>query len=149
MKRKTWKYILTLLFVMVIGFLILFGYSTYTADRYFGYHSVYYTMLGNYIRDHDGNMPSSLKELIDLGYCQQTEDGKLKLPTRNYTNDHPEWFDVAWGVKKNEISEDGKVTISNRLIVRPTANSKCRLFLYHLTSQLVAREMLAFIEQEE
>jgi len=82
-----------------------------------------------YLLDHNGDLPSSMSDLLQA-YCVQEEDGDWLVALRTdidgsgsseyLTLRNPSWFDVAWNAKAGEIGGRGEIVGRDRLAVQPS-----------------------------
>jgi len=139
--------------------IIWFGVHTWRIDYGIGQAMGMERLLTGYAVDHGGRLPSGPEELFEKGYCFLSDHGSWRVPRRDshgpgadynhpeYTIVHPDYFDIAWGVRPTDVDNTGRIVSQGRPIMRPI-RAKARYLESgcNMSSRLIARAML---EQQE
>ena len=131
------------------GAFVWFAQITRRTDEAFGDGLSYYEILLIYAKDHQGTLPCSAEMLLTDGYCRKNKQGKWEMLKINPDGSvqkagrvrHPEWFDVAWGVGKDDLTDDGWVISQKRFLVCPTKNTRYQSRFYEGLSTALARSI--------
>lgn len=132
---------------LLIGGLCWCSVKMRKVDRCIVHGMILSSVLQAYAKDHAGQLPSSLNELVQTGYLRCENNGQLRVAAEKVNFHGPfegvSLFDVAWGATPDQADEKGYMRVQGRLLVIPAQGSPCKLNWCEGISEQVAGMMIA------